>query len=160
MSLENVSNESTWVEYDAIIEVMPWGRNDYVIVRVDAALEAAARSASTRRVDGTIDDIPVNLGINRSDVITDAFLYAGKPLLRRLGAAPGDIVRCRLRAADPDVVPIAEDVQRALIAANRREAFQREPAARRRQLLQPVESAVSPQTRQQRIAALVRTLDV
>lgn len=147
-----------WVEFDSLIEVLPWGRNVYTIIRLEKALETAAKAAGTRRVEGTIDGVPVNVGVNRADVVSDAFVYAGKGLQRRLDARPGDVVSCRLRPADPDGVPLADDVHRALADADRLDAFQRKRPADRRRLLQPIEDAARPETRQQRIAALLRSL--
>lgn len=152
------SGHDEWVEFDALVEVIPWGRSVYTVIRLDRALEEAARAAGTRRVEGTIDDVPVNVGVNRADVLPDAFMYAGKGLLRRLGARPGDLVDCRLRPADPDDVPLADDVHRALADAGRLEAFERRSPAQRRRLLQPIEDAVKVETRQQRTAAMVRAL--
>jgi hypothetical protein len=152
------SASARWVEFDAVVEVLLWGRSTYTVIRLDAALEAAAKAAGTRRVEGTIDEVPVNVGVNRADVLPDAFMYAGKGLQRRLGARPGDVVACRLRPADPDDVPLADDVHRALADAGRLDAFQRKPPADRRRLLQPVEEAARPETRRQRIAALLRSL--
>jgi uncharacterized protein YdeI (YjbR/CyaY-like superfamily) len=85
-------------------------------------------------------------------------MYAGKGLRRRLGTRPGDVVSCRLRPADPDEVPLADDVHRALADADRLAAFQRKRPADRRRLLQPIEDAARPETRHQRIAALLRSL--
>jgi hypothetical protein len=146
------------VEFDALVEVLSWGRNDYTIIRLEQALEEAAKSAGTRRVEGTIEGVPVNVGVNRADVLPGTFMYAGKGLLRRLGIRPGDVVSCRLRPADPDDVPLAEDVDRALADAGLLAAFQRKRPADRRRLLQPIEDAVRPETRQRRIAALLRSL--
>jgi uncharacterized protein YdeI (YjbR/CyaY-like superfamily) len=64
----------------------------------------------------------------------------------------------RVRPADPDDVPLADDVQRALADADRLDAFQRKKPADRRRLLQPIEDAARPGTRQQRIVALLRSL--
>jgi Bacteriocin-protection, YdeI or OmpD-Associated len=153
-----VTEATPWFEFDALIDVMPWGRNVYTIIRIEKALEQAARAAGTRRVEGTIDEVPVNVGVNRANVLPDAFMYAGKGLQRRLDARPGDVVYCRLRPADPDDVPLALDVQRALADAGRLDAFQHKQPSDRRRLLQPIEDAARPETRQQRIAALVRSL--
>jgi len=153
-----VTEGTPWVEFDALVEVLPWGRSSYTIIRLEQALVKAARAAGTRRVEGTIDDVPVNVGVNRANVLADAFIYAGKGLQRRLGARPGDVVSCRLRPADPDEVPLADDVHRALADADRLDAFQRKRPADRRRLLQPIEDASRPETRQQRIAALLRSL--
>jgi hypothetical protein len=153
-----VSSEHDWIEFDALIELMPWGRNVYTIIRLDELLEDAAKAAKTRRVEGTIEELPVNVGLNRADILPHAFMYAGKGLQRRLGARPGDVVHCRLRPADPDDVPLADDLQLALTEAGRLAAFERQTPAERRRLLQPIEVAATPETRQRRTAALLRSL--
>lgn len=83
-------------------------------------------------------------------------------MLRRLGARTGDVVRCRLRPADPDEVPVPDDVHRALADADadagRLTTFEGRTPAERRRLLVPVQDAVRPETRRQRIAHLVRSL--
>ena len=155
---QRVVESSQWVEFDALVEVLAWGRSIYTIVRLDPALVHAATVAQTRRVEGTIDETWVNVGVNRSDVIPDAFMYAGKALQRRLRVRQGDVVSCRLRPADPEDVPIAEDVHHALAQGGRLDAFQRKAPAERRRLLQPIEEAAKPETRQRRIAALLRLL--
>ena len=147
-----------WVESDALVEVLPWGRNVYTIIRLEQGLASAAKLAGTRRIEGVIEDVPVNVGVNRADILPDAFMYAGKGMQRRLGVQPGDIVTCRLRPADPDEVPLPDDVQRALADAGRLAVFQGRKPADRRRLLQPVEEAARPATRQQRISALLRAL--
>lgn len=153
-----VTEGTSWVEFDALVEVLPWGRNDYTIIRLDRALEDAAKAAGTRRIEGRIDEVPVNVGVNRADVLPDAFMYAGKALQRRLEVRPGDVVFCRLRPADPDDVPLADDVQRALAEADRLAAFLRKRPSERRRLLQPIEDAARLETRRQRIAALLGSL--
>jgi hypothetical protein len=150
--------EHGWVEFDGLIELMPWGRNVYTILRLEATLEAAARAAGTRRVEGTLEEVSVNAGLNRADVVPQAFMYVGKGLQRRLGLRAGGVVHCRLRPADPDEVPIAEDVYRALADGGRLTAFERRTAPERRRLLQPIEEAAKADTRQRRTAALLRSL--
>ena len=147
-----------WVDFDAVVEVLPWGRSVYTVLRVEQALESAAKSFQTRRVEGEIDGVAVNVGVNRADVLPDPFIYAGKALLRRLEAQAGDVVHCRLRPADPDVVPLPDDVHRSLADAGRLDAFEHKRPAERRRLLQPIEEAVRSATRQQRLDALVRSL--
>lgn len=132
------------------------GRNLYTVIRLDVSLEAAARARRTRRVEGTVEDVEVNVGLNRADVIPDAFAYVGKGLQRRLGVVPGDVVRCRLRPADPDHVPVPADLRDALTDAGHLDAFEARPPAERRRLLQPIEEAARPGTRRRRIEVLVR----
>jgi hypothetical protein len=150
--------EHGWVEFDGVIELMPWGRNVYTILRVEGRLEAKARAAGTRRVEGTIEGVTVNAGLNRADVIPEAFIYVGKSLKRRHGSRAGDVVRCRLRPVDPDEVPLADDVHRALADGGRLTGFERRTPAERRRLLQPIEEAVKAETRQRRILALLSSL--
>ncbi|MGX5654011.1 YdeI/OmpD-associated family protein [Geodermatophilus nigrescens] len=146
--------------FDGVLEPLPWGRNVYVVIRVPAALEEAARAERTRRVEGRVDDVDVNLGLNRAEpaVLADAFVYVGPGLRRRLGLAPGDAAACRLRPADPDAVLVPDDVRAALADGGRLPAFERLTPGRRRQLLTPVENAAREATRAQRIAALLREL--
>ena len=147
-----------WVEFDAPLELMTWGRNVYVVLFLDERLETAAEVERTRRVEGRVDEVEVNLGINKADVAHAPFLYVGTELRRRLGARAGDVVACRLRPADPDHVPVPDDVRTALHSAGRQQAFDSLRPAERRRLLQPVNDASQPATRQRRIAALVRSL--
>lgn len=147
-----------WVEFDALVEPLVWGRSVYTVMRLEPSLEAAARAQRTRRVEGTVEDVVVNVGVNRADVIPDAFAYVGKGLQRRLGVAAGDVVRCRLRPADPDHVALPPDVRAALDDSARMQTFEARSAAERRRLLQPIEEAARPATRRRRIEALVRGL--
>lgn len=144
-----------WVVFDALVEPLVWGESTYTIIRLDGALVQAATEQRTRRVEGSIEDVEVNVGLNRADVVEDAFMYVGGSLRRRLGVTPGEVVRCTLRPADPDHVPLPGDVREALTAAGRLGAFERRRPAERRRLLQPVEDAARPETRARRIAALV-----
>ena len=150
--------EETWVEFDAPIEPLAWGRNVYTVIRLDERLVARAAQLRTRRVQGTLDEVQVNVGVNRADVLADAFMYVGQGLLRRLAAQPGDVVRCQLRPADPDAVPVADDVRQALEDAGRTPAFERRTPAERRRLLQPIEDAARPDTRHRRITRLIESL--
>lgn len=156
--MPTTNDEPAWVEFDAVVETVVWGRSTYTLLRLEDRLADAARAWGTRRVEGTVDGVEVNLGVNRADVLPDAFAYAGRPLLARLGVRPGELVECRLRPADPDVVPVPEDVATALADAGLDDAFEAVPAPRRRRLLQPVEDAVRPATRAARIEALLREL--
>lgn len=148
------------MRFDACLELLAWGRNVYTIIKVPDELAALAREKSTRRVAGHLDEIAVNVGLNRADVTPETFIYAGSGLLKRLGARPGDVVHCRLAPADPDLVPVPEDLAHALEAAGRRDAFERKPASERRRLLAPIESAARPETRHRRLHALIASLPV
>ncbi|MEI4272186.1 YdeI/OmpD-associated family protein [Klenkia sp. LSe6-5] len=147
-----------YVDVAARLELLAWGRNTYTVLYLDDLVEDAVRAAGTRRVEGFLDDVPVNLGVNRADVAARAFCYVGPALQRRVRAEAGDVLRCRLRPADPDHVPLPDDVRRALEVAGRLAVFEGRRPSERRRALQPVEDAVRDTTRQTRIAALVRSL--
>ncbi|MGZ5400682.1 MAG: YdeI/OmpD-associated family protein [Nocardioides sp.] len=146
------------VTFDALLEIMPWGRSVYTVIKVPDELAAQAGRESTRRVEGSLDGLVVNVGLNRTDIIPDTFIYVGRGLQRRLGVRAGAVVRCVLAPADPDHVPVPDDVLDVLEDAGRRDAFERLPAPERRRLLVPVEGAARPATRERRIAALVDSL--
>lgn len=147
-----------WLAFDAPLEPMPWGKNVYTVVLMPEELAQAAAALKTRRVEGTMNGEPVNLGLNRADITPHAFVYAGKSLQRRLGIRPADVVECRLRPADPDEVPVPDDVATALADAGRTDAFERLRPAKRRQLLATIDFAASDATRASRIHDLVRGL--
>ena len=151
-------SELDWWEHDAAVEPLPWGRNTYTIIRLDAAIVEAAASAGTRRIAGWVDEVEVNVGINRTDVIPDAFLYCGPTLLRRLNVCVGDAVHLRVRPADPDLVVVAEDIKQALDDVGAWETFNSRRPAERRRLLQTIEDAARPAIRDKRIHALLRSL--
>jgi hypothetical protein len=137
-----------------------WGRNVYLVIRLPLEPEQAAKARPTRRVEGRIKGVAVNLGINRAEpaVLADALVYVGPGLRRRLGLDPGDVAACRLRPADPDAVLVPDDVRAALEDGGRLPAFERLPPGRRRQLLTPLENAARDATRAARIDVLLRQL--
>lgn len=150
--------DAGWALFEAPLEALPWGRNTYTVVFIPPVLSEAAAAQDTRRVEGTMNGTPVNLGLNRAGVTTQSFVYAGKSLQRRLRVRAGDVVDCRLRPADPDEVPVPADVDRALAEAGCRDAFDQLRPAQRRRLLAAVGFAAGDATRSSRIAELVRGL--
>lgn len=86
------------VHFDAVLELLPWGRNVYTVIVLPDDLVARAAHASTRRVDGTIDDLLVNVGLNRADVTPWTFVYVGSGLQHRLGVRAGDAAAPAARA--------------------------------------------------------------
>lgn len=149
------------VAFDALVEPLVWGRSTYVITRLPDALAEAAAAAGTRRAEGTLEGsetVAVNVGINRADVVPAAFLYVGRPLARRLGVSAGDVLHGSLRPADPDLVPLGDDVRGALAEAGVLDAFEARRPAQRRQLLMPLDAAATEATRLKRLQALIRDL--
>lgn len=141
------------------LETVLWGRNHYTVIRVPAALADDARHAGTRRVAGTIDGVGVNVALNRVPVVDGSFLWAGRSLLRRLEAEPGEPVDCVLEPADPDAVDLPDDVRLALADAGATDRWEALPAPARRRRLHAVTSAGRAETRARRIADLVHALN-
>ena len=142
--------------FDARVEPLVWGKSTYTILRLPA--EVVARLGRTRRVEGEVNDHPVNLAITRAPVIEDAFLWAGKSFLREVGLRPGDTAEVRLRPAPDDLVEIPPDVTNALRSAGLAEAWEALTPGRRRGLLYQVTVAKRPETRARRIADLLISL--
>ncbi len=144
--------------FAGVVEPMAWGRSTYTVIRVPDALVAAARRAGTRRVAGTVDGVEVNLALTRNNVVDDHYVYAGAPLLRRLGVRPGDVVDCVLAPVDPDEVAVPEELAAALEAAGLVDDWEALAPSTRRRLLQPVQSARRASTRAERLSVLLERL--
>ncbi|MDV6260287.1 YdeI/OmpD-associated family protein [Rhodococcoides yunnanense] len=151
---------SDHIRFDGVLEPLTWGRNTYTIICIPADLAEAAERWPTRRIDGWIDGSSVNLGLNKADpdVMTGSFVYIGAGLQRRLGVAAGDLVSCEFAPADPDLVPVPEDLARAMEDAHCTAEWKRTRASERRRLLMPIDNAARPRTRADRIARLVGSL--
>ncbi len=148
------------IRFDGVLEPMTWGKNTYTIIRVPTRLVEAAERWPTRRIDGSIDGLSLNLGLNKADsnVMPGSFVYIGAGLQRRLGVHPGDLVSCEFEPVDPDLVPVPQDVAEAMEAARCTSAWERKRPSERRQLLMPIDNAAREQTRAVRIARLVGIL--
>ena len=142
-------------EFDALVEPVHWGRSRYTVIRLPAELVEDAERRGTRRVAGDLDGIAVNLAVTTAPVVDGPFVYAGASLLRRIGVRAGSPVTCRLAPVDPDDVPLADDVQEALVAANLLGRWETLTPPSRRRRLYAVDSAVSATTRAKRIGELV-----
>lgn len=142
-------------EFEATVEAMAWGRSTYTVVRVPEALVVAVREAGTRRVAGTVEDVPVNLALQHVADLGEPFLYAGAALLRRARVEVGEPVRCVLAPVDPDEVLVPPDVEDALRRAGLLGLWSSTRPAVRRRLLQPVEAARREQTRAARVESLL-----
>jgi Bacteriocin-protection, YdeI or OmpD-Associated len=145
-----------YVSFEGRIEPMVWGRATYTILRLPP--DVAAQLGSAKRVEGEMNEHPVNLAPTRAPVLDDPFLWAGQSLLERIGAAPGDVVEVRLRPADPDLVVVDEDIEQALRAAGVIGQWAQLTPGKQRGLLYQVGSAKTPATRQKRIASLIAGL--
>lgn len=145
-------------EFAALIEAVTWGRSVYTLIRIPDGLVEDSRTEGTRRIEGTIDGVGVNLAITRVPVVDQPFVWAGRSLLRRIGAEAGAVVECRLRPVDDDVVPTPADVATRLGDAAMLDRWESLPPSERRSRLYPIESAGRAETRARRIDALVEDL--
>jgi Bacteriocin-protection, YdeI or OmpD-Associated len=120
----------------------------------------SARLADSRakRIEGSINDIEINLALVRAPIVEGRFLWAGDSLMRRLGVTPGEPLSVKVRPADPDVVVIPEDIRMTIDDAGVGDAWRSLSAGRQRSELYRIESARTPATRQRRIAELVERL--
>jgi hypothetical protein len=140
-----------YVTFEGRIEPMLWGTKTYTVLRLPPDVVSAL--GATRRVEGEINDHPVNLALTRAPVIDDVFLWAGQSLLDRVGIAPGEGVEVRLRPAPDDRVDVADDIMQALSGV-----MAAWVALKQRGLLYLIDTAKTPATRAKRIAKLVETL--
>jgi len=120
--------------------------------RVLAALGPA------RRVEGEINEFPVNLALTKAPVVDGAFLWAGTSLLDKAGIAPGQRLEIRLRPAADDRVDVPEDVLAALRAARVVSKWNALSPGKQRGLLYKIDTAKTAATRKRRIEALVEGL--
>ncbi len=147
---------SDYVSFDAVVEPMHWGKATYTIIRLAPDIMTAL--GDTKRVEGELAEHPVNLAITRAPVIEDAFLWAGKSLLDRIGAQPGEVLQARLRPVSSDLVETPTDVMNALRSGECLEAWEALTPGKKRGFLHTIESAKRVETRAKRIAALLVSL--
>lgn len=147
-----------WVEFEGRIEPLLWGRATYTILPLPPRVAAELQSRGAKRVEGEINDHPVNLGLSRAPVVDGPFLWAGQSLLDRLGVEPGEVLEVRLRPAPDDRVDTPDDVAAALRAADMTATWEALTPGKRRGLLYQIATAKTAPTRLKRIAALIQTL--
>ncbi|MGL5824753.1 MAG: YdeI/OmpD-associated family protein [Nocardioides sp.] len=144
--------------FDATIEPLAWGQATYTILRLPDPVSARLVAAGAKRVEGTVNDVEINLALVRAPVVDGQFLWAGDSLMRRIGVSPGEPLSVRVRPVDPDLVVLPDDVGTAIAAAGAGAAWQTLSAGRQRSALYRIESARTQPTRQRRIAELVARL--
>lgn len=137
---------------------MPWGKSVYTILPLPEDVVTALDG--TRRVEGEINDHPINLAIAKApaDIMDQPFLWTGKSLLAEAGIAPGELVEVRLRPARDDVVEIPDGLTDALRASELTGAWETLTPGKRRGLVHQIIKAKRPETRAKRIAKLVEEL--
>lgn len=156
--LPKMGQMEDYVTFEAQVVAMPWGTSVYTVVPLEPEILSAL--GKTARVEGELNDHPVNLAIAKApaDIIETPFLWAGKSLLRAIGVEPGELFEARLRPVSSDVVEVPSDVISALRSHGLSEVWEALTPGKRRGLLYKVESAKRAETRQKRIGALMDAL--
>ena len=149
---------SDWVVFEATVEPVEWGRATYTLLRLPEDAAEALLAQGAKRVEGEIDDHPVNLALSRAPVVEGVFLWAGASLLDRLGISPGEVLEVRLRPAPDDQVDTPEDVAVALRAAEMTAVWETLTAGKRRGMLYQIGTAKTAPTRAKRIDAMIQSL--
>jgi hypothetical protein len=148
---------SDYVSFEGRIVPLLWGRATYTILPLPA--EVATELARAKRVEGEINDHPVNLAPSRAPEMEGLFLWTGQSLLDRIGLTVGEAVEVRLRPAPDDAVDLPEDVALALRAADLTEIWEALTPGKRRGMLYQVASAKTAVTRVKRIGKLLEGLE-
>lgn len=146
-----------WLCFEGVIEPMQWGRSTYTVLRVPDAV-AAALPPKTKRIEGEFGEYPINLALTKSPVIEGDFVYTGKTFLRDSGLQVGQPFDARVRAVDPDLVDVPDDVMAAIRGAGRSGDWSALSAGQQRSRLHLVNTAKRADTRAKRIAKLISEL--
>jgi Bacteriocin-protection, YdeI or OmpD-Associated/Domain of unknown function (DUF1905) len=145
-----------FVTFDGQITPLEWGKSTYTILRLppDVVLSLGA----TKRVEGEINDHPVNLALTRAPVCPDVFLWAGQSLLDRIGIAPGEAVEVRLRPAPNTLVDVPDDITLALRQGDATVEWEALTPGKQRGLLYQISTAKTEATRAKRILSMIAAL--
>jgi hypothetical protein len=150
---------SDYIAFTGRIETLDWGTATYTIVRLPDEVAARFAAEGAKRVEGEIDEHPVNLAPTRAPTVEATFLWTGRSLLDRIGRAPGDEVELRLRKAhDDEEVEVPEDLSAALRAAGASHLWEALTPGKRRGILYQIGTAKTQGTRDKRIAKLIGDL--
>lgn len=140
--------------FEGRVVPMEWGKSTYTVLPVPDDIAAALQAEGARRVEGEINDHPVNLALTKAPVIDGVFLWAGKSLLDEIGIEPGEPLEVRLRKAD-DSVETPEDVMLGLHQADATSAWEALTPGKKRGLLHQVNTAKRAETRAKRIVKMI-----
>ncbi|MDX8350323.1 YdeI/OmpD-associated family protein [Cognatiyoonia sp. IB215446] len=148
---------SDYHTFEGEVVPMPWGKSTYTVLPLPDEIAAALQSERAKRVEGEINDHPVNLALTKAPVLDQVFLWAGRSLLDEIGITPGERLEVRLRKAD-DSVDTPEDVMRALREADITATWEALTPGKKRGLLHQIKTAKRAETRAKRIAKLISDL--
>lgn len=147
-----------FLSFEGRIEAVEWGRATYTVLILPDDVAAALHAEGAKRVEGEINDYPVNLRLSKADAIPGIFLWTGKSLLEAAGISPDALVEVRLRKADPNHVETPVDVTEALMKANVMAWWETLTPGKKRSLLHSISTAKRQETRARRIVALAESL--
>jgi hypothetical protein len=144
-----------WLTFEGRVTAVEWGRTTYTLLILPAEIADALAALGAKRVEGEINDHPVNLSLSRAPVVEGVFLWTGRSLLDRRGIEPGEALEVRLRPAPPDEVETPDDLVAALRAAGQTEQWTNLTPGRRRGLIYQLTTAKTAATRAKRIASII-----
>ena len=93
---------SDYLSFEGRIVPMIWGENTYTVLPLPNDIAETLQAQNAKRVEGEINDHPINLALTKAPVIDGIFLYTGKSLLDRIGVSPDEPLEVRLRPAPAD----------------------------------------------------------
>lgn len=140
--------------FEGRIVPIEWGKSVYTVLPLPDEIAAALQAEGAKRVEGEINDHPINLALTKAPVIEQVFLWTGKSLMDQIGIAPGAPLDIRLRKAD-DSVDTPEDVMLALRQADATAIWEALTPGKKRGLLHQVNTAKRAETRAKRITKLI-----
>lgn len=146
---------SDYLSFEGEIISMPWGDSVYTVLPVPDDIAEILATQNARRIEGEINDHPINLALTKAPVIDGTFLWTGKSLLREIGISPGEPLEIRLRRAPDDAVDVPEDIMLALRQAEALDVWDALTPGKQRSLLYQIKTAKRAETRIKRIAKMI-----
>jgi Bacteriocin-protection, YdeI or OmpD-Associated/Domain of unknown function (DUF1905) len=147
-----------YVTFEAFVVAMPWGKATYTVIRIPSDIAASLENAGAKRVEGEINEHPVNLAISKAPVFEGLFFWAGKSLLNRLSVYPGQQLEIRIRPAQNDRVDLPDDVAFELRMQGVLDRWEALTPGKRRGFLYKIDTARTGSTRSKRLSELVASL--
>ncbi len=147
-----------YISFEGRVVPMEWGDSTYTVLPLPEDITQTLQAAGAKRVEGEINDHPINLALTKAPVIEGTFLWAGKTLLADCGIEPGEWIEVRLRKADPNIVETPDDLLLALRQNNATDLWNTLTPGKQRGHLHQINTAKRAATRQARIAKLIDDL--
>ncbi|MEM6384989.1 MAG: YdeI/OmpD-associated family protein [Pseudomonadota bacterium] len=148
-----------YVSFQTTVTPVEWGRSTYTVIVLPDSIAEHFAATGTKRVEGEINDHPINVGLAKADAMPGTFIWAGKAFLEAAGIEPGTKIELRLRAADPNQVDVPNDVVSALTASGKLADWNALTPGKQRGFLHQVNTAKRAETRHKRIQKLVEMLE-